>query len=135
MFNTKMHSNQRRALNERAARIKSVVDIARHIERSVDLIPEGDRLYGMSPFAGSVDGRSLEVRRKDQRFNCRVTGKWGDIWDWEREFRGLTYPEAVDRLCDEYGLDFRTPEERARERTGGMAAGFLKDCKAFGLRF
>lgn len=124
-------------ITTKARLVKSAIDIAIHIGKSIVLKPEGLKLYGKSPFAEGSDDRSLEVRSLDQRFSCKITGKWGDLYDWEREFAGTPFCEAVEKLATEYGTNRPTLTRQIADQHDRAAsvAAFLSQCKPLGLQW
>jgi len=72
--------------------------------------------WGLSPFTNEKTP-SFHVREDKGDFHCFATGEHGDHFTWIMKMEGIGFPEAVERLAGEAGLDMpeRTPEQRERD--------------------
>ena len=104
------------------------------IGRSVKLQKRGNAFWGLSPFKKEKTP-SFTVDDNRRSYHCFATGNHGDIIKFLMETQGFTFPEAVEKLAEEAGLDLpkSTPqaEEDAARRKGLVeaceaAAGFFK---------
>ena len=90
--------------------------------------------WGLSPFVAEKTP-SFHVMEDKGYFHCFSSGEHGDHFTWLMKTEGLAFPEAVERLAGEAGLDMpeRTPEQKAaaekRDTLGdamAAAAAFYK---------
>ena len=92
------------------------------IGRSVRLTRRGREHTGLCPFHQEKTP-SFTVNDDKAFFHCFGCGAHGDVIGYVMQREGLTFPEAVERLAAEAGLQVpaRTPESRARaERQAGL---------------
>lgn len=91
------------------------------IGRSVKLQRRGNAFWGLSPFKKEKTP-SFTVDDNRRTYHCFATGNHGDIIKFLTETQGLTFPEAVEKLAEEAGLELpkSTPqaEEDAARRKG-----------------
>ena len=97
-------------LDEIRARLR-VSDV---VGRSVKLQKRGNAWWGLSPFKKEKTP-SFSVDDNRQSYHCFATGKHGDIIRFLMEVKGLTFPEAVEQLAEEAGLDSPKENPRAAE--------------------
>ncbi len=105
-------------LDELRARV-SLVDL---IGRRVKLQKRGREWVGLSPFQ-SEKTPSFTVVPDKGFFHCFSSGEHGDAIGWVMRIEGLSFPEAVERLAGEVGLEVpkSSPAERAEEeRRAGL---------------
>ncbi len=76
--------------------------------------------WGLSPFV-SEKTPSFHVLEDRGYFHCFSSGEHGDHFTWLMKTEGLAFPEAVERLAGEAGLDMpeRTPEQKAADAKRG----------------
>ncbi len=100
-------------LDEIRARV-GLVDL---IGRSVKLIKSGREHSGLCPFH-SEKTPSFTVSEEKGFFHCFGCGAHGDAIGFVMRADGVSFPEAVERLAMEAGLEVpvASPEERAREQ-------------------
>jgi len=92
------------------------------IGRSVRLTRRGREHTGLCPFHKEKTP-SFTVNDDKAFFHCFGCGAHGDVIGYVMQRDGLSFPEAVERLAGEAGLEVptRTPESRARaERQSGL---------------
>jgi DNA primase len=99
-------------LDELRARV-SLVDL---IGRRVKLQKRGREWVGLSPFQNEKSPSFTVVPEKGF-FHCFSSGEHGDAIGWVMRMDGLSFPEAVEKLAGEVGLEVpkSSPEERAAE--------------------
>ena len=105
------------------------------VGQRVKLKKAGREWRGLSPF-NAEKTPSFYVNDQKQFYHDFSSGKNGNIFDFLMETEGLTFPEAVERLAGEAGLDLPRrgrPVGRARARGAGglhevlaMAADFFE---------
>ena len=86
----------------------NIVDV---IGREVNLKKSGANYKGLCPFH-SEKTPSFMVNEEKQIFNCFGCGEKGDVIKFVESFYKIPFMEAVDKLCDEYGI--KKPENTHR---------------------
>lgn len=91
-------------------------DIVQLVGRRVKLTRKGNTLWGCCPFHAEKSP-SFKVENERRRYKCFGCGAGGDAFRWLVETEGLSFPEAVERLAGEAGVELPkwTPEEEERE--------------------
>jgi DNA primase len=86
------------------------------VGRKVRLKKAGREWKGLSPF-NAEKTPSFYVNDQKQFYHCFSSGKHGDIFTFLMETEGLSFPEAVERLAAEAGVDLpkASPEDRVQE--------------------
>ncbi|NLY87275.1 MAG: DNA primase [Clostridiales bacterium] len=83
--------------------LKMQLNIVDVIGREVDLRKSGANYKGLCPFHNEKTP-SFVVNEEKQIFNCFGCGEKGDVIKFVQSFYKLSFIEAVDKLCDEYGI-------------------------------
>jgi DNA primase len=91
-------------------------DIVQLVGRRVKLTRKGQAFWGCCPFHGEKTA-SFKVENARRTYKCFGCGKGGDSFRWLMETEGLSFPEAVEKLAGEVGVELPkwTPEDEARE--------------------
>jgi DNA primase len=91
-------------------------DIVQLVGRRVKLTRKGQAFWGCCPFHQEKSA-SFKVENARRTYKCFGCGKGGDAFRWLMETEGLSFPESVERLAGEAGVELPkwTPEEEARE--------------------
>jgi DNA primase len=106
------------------------------IGRTVKLTKRGNAYWGLSPFKKEKTP-SFSVDDNRLSYHCFATNRHGDVIKFLMETQGLTFPEAVERLAAEAGLELPKGDPReaeAAERRKGLieaceaAAAFFQAC-------
>ena len=116
-------------LDEIRARIGLGDIIARH----VPLKRAGRELTGLCPFH-SEKTPSFTISEEKGFFHCFGCGAHGDVIGFVMRQEGLSFPEAVERLAGEAGLQVpkATPEEReAAKRAASLHEVMERACRFF----
>jgi DNA primase len=97
--------------------IKARLPASQVIGQRVKLKKQGREWRGLSPF-NAEKTPSFYVNDQKQFFHDFSSGKSGDIFNFLVETEGLSFPEAVERLAREAGLDLprRDAQTAAREK-------------------
>ena len=104
------------------------------IERKTRLARSGRNWKGCCPFHGE---KTPSFYVYDDHFHCFGCGAHGDAISFVMQAEGAAFPEAVERLAGEAGLEVPkpTPEAAARERRARDLHGVLEAaCAAFRRR-
>jgi len=101
-------------------RIRSMVPIADVVGRKVRLTKRGREHTGLCPFHNEKTP-SFTVSEDKGFYHCFGCGAHGDVISFVVEQEGLSFPEAVEKLAAEAGLEVpkATPQERQREERRG----------------
>ncbi len=91
-------------------------DIVQLVGRRVKLTRKGRVFWGCCPFHKEKTP-SFKVENERRTYKCFGCGAAGNAFKWLEETEGLTFPEAVERLAGEAGVELPkwTPEDEARE--------------------
>jgi DNA primase len=91
-------------------------DLVQLVGRRVKLVRKGRVLWGLCPFH-KEKSPSFKVENERRNYHCFGCGAGGDAFKWLQETEGLNFPESVQRLAREAGVELPawTPEDEARE--------------------
>ncbi|HSC17470.1 MAG TPA: DNA primase, partial [Rhizomicrobium sp.] len=91
-------------------------DLVQLVGRRVKLVRKGRVMWGCCPFHKEKTP-SFKVENERRAYHCFGCGAGGDAFKWLIETEGLTFPEAVEKLAGEAGVELPkwTPEDEARE--------------------
>ena len=96
--------------------IRARLPVSAVVARRVRLKRQGREFVGLSPFK---DEKTPSFTVNDQKgfYHCFATGEHGDIFKFLMETEGLSFPEAVQQLAGEAGVDLPKPtaQDEARE--------------------
>jgi len=124
---------------ETVERVKAAVDMVEVVSAHTDLRRQGERFVGLCPFHEERTP-SFSVDPREKLYYCFGCEAGGDVFRFVEEKEGLSFPEAVERLGERYGVeverereDPRAEEERRRrerlwellERTAAFYVSFL----------
>ncbi len=92
-------------------------DLVQLVGRRVKLERRGRIFWGLCPFH-KEKSPSFKVENERRNYKCFGCGLGGDAFRWLTETEGLSFPEAVQRLAGEAGVDLPqwTHEDEAREQ-------------------
>jgi DNA primase len=101
--------------------IRARLPVSQVVGRRVPLKRAGREWKGLSPF-NKEKTPSFTVNDQKGFYHCFSSGKHGDVFTFLMETEGLSFPEAVERLAGEAGLELPKPdpqfERTAKERLG-----------------
>jgi DNA primase len=101
--------------------IRARLPVSQVVSRRVPLKRAGREWKGLSPF-NKEKTPSFTVNDQKGFYHCFSSGKHGDVFTFVMETEGLSFPEAVERLAGEAGLELPKPdpqfERTAKERLG-----------------
>ncbi|HXM00002.1 MAG TPA: DNA primase [Rhizomicrobium sp.] len=91
-------------------------DLVQMVGRRVKLTRKGRVMWGCCPFH-KEKSPSFKVENERRTYKCFGCGAGGDAFKWLMETEGLTFPESVERLAGEAGVELPkwTPDDEARE--------------------
>ncbi len=107
-------------------------DIVQLVGRRVKLTRKGQAFWGCCPFHGEKTA-SFKVENARRAYKCFGCGKGGDAFRWLMETEGLSFPEAVEKLAGEAGVELPkwTPEDEAREEKKKSLYDVIEAAAAF----
>lgn len=97
--------------------IRARIAVSQVVGRRVALKKRGREYVGLSPFQNEKTP-SFTVNDEKGFYHCFSTGEHGDIFTFLMRTEGLTFPEAVERLAGEAGLEVpkASREEQEKEK-------------------
>ena len=97
--------------------IRRRTDLVALVGRRVKLVRKGRVMWGCCPFHGEKSP-SFKVENERRAYKCFGCGVGGDAFKWLIETEGLSFPEAVEKLAAETGVELPkwSPEDEAREQ-------------------
>lgn len=84
--------------------IRARLPVSAVVGRKVRLKKAGREWRGLSPF-NAEKTPSFYCNDQKQFYHCFSSGKHGDVFTFLMETEGLSFPEAVERLASEAGVD------------------------------
>ncbi len=99
--------------------IRTRVSVSSVVGRRVKLIRRGREFVGLSPFTNEKTP-SFTINDDKGFYHCFSSGEHGDIFKFVMKMQNLSFPEAVERLAEEAGLEMpRQTEQDAQEAVQG----------------
>jgi DNA primase len=97
--------------------IRNRTDLVALVGRRVKLVRKGREMWGCCPFHNEKSP-SFKVSNERRSYKCFGCGKGGDCFKWLIETEGLSFPESVEKLAGEAGVELPkwSPEDEAREQ-------------------
>ncbi|HUE64636.1 MAG TPA: DNA primase [Rhizomicrobium sp.] len=97
--------------------IRRRTDLVQLVGRRVKLVRKGREMWGCCPFH-QEKSPSFKVSNERRLYKCFGCGKGGDAFRWLVETEGLSFPESVEKLAGEAGVELPkwSPEDDAREQ-------------------
>ncbi|MDX2145033.1 MAG: DNA primase [Rhodospirillaceae bacterium] len=92
--------------------IRERLSVSSVVSRRVKLIKRGREFVGLSPFTNEKTP-SFTVNDEKGFYHCFSSGEHGDIFTFLMKTQGLAFPEAVERLAEEAGVEM--PRQDARQ--------------------
>jgi DNA primase len=96
--------------------IRRRTDLVALVGRRVKLVRKGRVMWGCCPFHPEKSP-SFKVENERRLYKCFGCGKGGDAFKWLMETEGMSFPESVEKLAAESGVELPkwSPEDEARE--------------------
>ncbi|MBV9548671.1 MAG: DNA primase [Alphaproteobacteria bacterium] len=97
--------------------IRRRTDLVALVGRRVKLIRKGRVMWGCCPFHPEKSP-SFKVENERRAYKCFGCGAHGDAFKWLMETEGMSFPESVEKLAGEAGVELPkwSPEDEAREK-------------------
>ena len=116
--------------DEKIDAIREQTDITQVVSRHVELRRAGGNFVGLCPFH-SEKTPSFNVNQERQTFHCFGCGVGGNVFTFLMRVEGLTFPEVVERLARERGIELpRRAENPAEARARSERERLLKATSA-----
>ena len=95
--------------------IKNKIEISDIVGKRVVLQKRGKEFVGLSPFQNEKTP-SFTVNNEKQFYHCFSSNKHGDIFTFLVDVEGLSFPQAVEQLAEQAGVELRalTKEEEKK---------------------
>jgi DNA primase len=92
-------------------------DLVQLVGRRVKLTRKGRVMWGCCPFH-KEKSPSFKVENERRTYKCFGCGAGGDAFKWTMETEGLNFPEAVEKLAQEAGVELPkwSAEDEEREQ-------------------
>jgi DNA primase len=112
--------------------IRSRVSLVSVIGRRVRLVKKGREHSGLCPFHNEKTP-SFTVNEDKGFYHCFGCGAHGDVITFEMQTHRLSFPEAVERLAAEAGLEvpLQAPEEREQAKRASSLYDVMEKACAF----
>ena len=96
--------------------VKNQIGLAEVVGRRVRLIKKGREHHGLCPFHNEKTP-SFTVNEEKGFYHCFGCGEHGSVFDFVMKTNNMSFPESVERLANEAGIEIpvETPEERHRQ--------------------
>jgi len=96
--------------------VRRRTDLVALVGRRVKLVRKGRVMWGCCPFHGEKSP-SFKVENERRLYKCFGCGAGGDAFKWLIETEGMSFPEAVEKLAAEAGVELPkwSPDDEARE--------------------
>lgn len=91
--------------------IRNRISVSAVVGRRVKLIKRGREFVGLSPF-NNEKTPSFTVNDEKGFYHCFSTNEHGDIFTFLMKTQNLSFPEAVERLADDVGLEMPRNDPR-----------------------
>ena len=98
--------------------IKSKIEISDIVGKRVALQKRGKEFVGLSPFQNEKTP-SFTVNNEKQFYHCFSSNKHGDIFTFLVEVEGLSFPQAVEQLAEQAGVEIRTLTKDEEKKIDG----------------
>jgi DNA primase len=97
--------------------IRRRTDLVQLVGRRVKLVRKGRVMWGCCPFHAEKSP-SFKVENERHAYKCFGCGAGGDAFKWLIETEGLSFPESVQKLAGEVGVELPqwSPDDEAREQ-------------------
>ena len=86
--------------------IKNKIEISDVVGKRVVLQKRGKEFVGLSPFQNEKTP-SFTVNNEKQFYHCFSSNKHGDIFTFLVDVEGLSFPQAVEKLAEQAGVELR----------------------------
>lgn len=103
--------------------LRSRLSIVSVVGRRVKLTRKGNEFWGNCPFHNEKTA-SFSVSDDKGYYHCFGCGAHGDVIKFEMDARGFSFPEAVEKLAHEAGMEVPAVSEKEREAEQKRASAY-----------
>src|SRR5579871_4833164 len=96
-------------------------DLVQLVGRKVKLARKGRVFWGCCPFHREKTP-SFKVENERRNYKCFGCGAGGDAFRWLMETEGLSFPEAIERLAQEAGVELPNRKHRKNSASRSMTS-------------
>ena len=122
-----------RVPEETIERIKEANDIVDIVGRYVQLRKRGKNYFGLCPFH-QEDTPSFSVAPDKQIYHCFGCGKGGNVISFVMDYEKLNFPEALERLANNAGIELPKTSGGSRGDRKQQSAGPLYRANEFAMK-
>ncbi|MFQ5477615.1 MAG: DNA primase [Candidatus Binatia bacterium] len=112
---------------DKISEIKEAARISDFVSPFVELKRSGRSVKGLCPFH-SEKTPSFSVNDENGFYHCFGCGAGGNVFKFLMEVENLTFPEAVRKVAERYGIE--VPDEQGKESGAGRRDGLFKTVAA-----
>ena len=98
--------------------IKNKIEISDIVGKRVALQKRGKEFVGLSPFQNEKTP-SFTVNNEKQFYHCFSSNKHGDIFTFLVDVEGLSFPQAVEQLAEQAGVELRALTKDEEKKISG----------------
>ena len=98
--------------------IKNKIEISDVVGKRVALQKRGKEFVGLSPFQNEKTP-SFTVNNEKQFYHCFSSNKHGDIFTFLVDVEGLSFPQAVEKLAEQAGVELRELTKDEEKKISG----------------
>jgi len=102
---------------ETIEKIKNTVRLVDVVSQRVELRQRGTNYVGLCPFHQEKTP-SFHVRDLDNFYHCFGCGASGNVITFVMTSEGLSFPEAVEQLCERYGIGIKYTGTKSKAGAG-----------------
>ena len=113
-------------------KVRTAVDIVDLISRDIKLTQRGKNYVGLCPFHDEKTP-SFNVNRENQLYNCFGCGSGGNIFNYLMNTRHLSFPEAVQFLAQQAGIEL--PHQSPAQRELASKAQKLRELNRLAAQY
>lgn len=107
-------------------RVRDAADIVRVIGDHIALKPKGREYACVCPFHDDTSP-SMYVSPQKQIFKCFACGAGGDVFSFVTRYHGMSFPEAISHLADQFGVTLSRTPRRENDDPNAVTVAAVRD--------
>ena len=107
-------------------RVRDAADIVRVIGDHIALKPKGREYACVCPFHDDTSP-SMYVSPQKQIFKCFACGAGGDVFSFVTRYHGMSFPEAISHLADQFGVVLSRTPTRENDDPNAVTVAAVRD--------